>query len=37
MYPSKEEISVKRLTPGHDGLLNFTVGCESPSTQVLRQ
>jgi hypothetical protein len=37
MYPSTEEISVKRLMPGHDGLLNFTVGCESPSTQVLLQ
>jgi hypothetical protein len=34
VYPSIEEISVKRLKPGHDGLLNFTVGCESPSTQV---
>jgi hypothetical protein len=32
-----EEISVKRLKPGHDGLLNFTVSCESPFTQVLLQ
>jgi hypothetical protein len=32
-----EEISIKRLKPGHDGLLNFTIGCESPSTQVLFQ
>jgi hypothetical protein len=32
IYPSTEEISVKRLKPGHVGLLNFTVGCESPST-----
>jgi hypothetical protein len=26
---------VRGLKPGHDGLLNFTVGCESPFTQVL--
>jgi hypothetical protein len=31
IYPSIEEISVKHLKPGHDGLLNFTFGCESPS------
>jgi hypothetical protein len=36
-YPSIEEISVKRLKPGHDSLLNFTVSCKSPSTQVLLQ
>jgi hypothetical protein len=26
IYPGIEEFSAKRLKPGHDGLLNFTVG-----------
>jgi hypothetical protein len=37
IYPSTEEIGVKRLKPGHDGLLNLTVSCKLPSTRVLLQ